>query len=111
MSGTGKAVILNDEDWASSLTSSDCIQGQLPAQSNERFFLNSLAAVAPIQPISFTFSSCPADFNCDSLLDLSDYLDFVQAFGNDSTAADFNQDSTIDLFDYLDFVAVFAAGC
>lgn len=109
--GAGRAIILNDEDWASSLTVADCLQGQLPAQSNERFFLNSLAAVAPIQPISFTFSSCPADFNCDSLVDLSDYLDFVQAFANDNPFADFNQDSTIDFFDYLDYLQAFTAGC
>ncbi len=111
VAGAGRAIILNDEDWASNLTSADCLQGQLPAQSNERFFLNSLAAVAPVQPISFTFSSCPADFNCDSLLDLSDYLDFVQAFSNDSPVADFNQDSSVDFFDYLDFVQTFSAGC
>ncbi len=110
-SGTGKAIILNDEDWASNIVAADCLQGQLPAQSNERFFLNSLAAVTPVQPIAFTFGSCAADFNCDSLLDLADYLDFVQSFGSSEPRADFNQDSTIDFFDYLDFVQGFSAGC
>jgi formylglycine-generating enzyme required for sulfatase activity len=54
---------------------------------------------------------CPADFNNDGTVDVSDYLDFVSAFSENTPAADFNRDSVIDFFDYLDFVRVFYNGC
>jgi hypothetical protein len=54
---------------------------------------------------------CAADFNDDQIVDLFDYLDFVQEFATTSAAADFNRDGVIDIFDYLDFVQAFAAGC
>jgi hypothetical protein len=56
-------------------------------------------------------SSCDADFNGDTVLDLFDYLDFVAAFAANVDTADYNGDTIIDLFDYLDFVADFAEGC
>ncbi len=58
-----------------------------------------------------TLTYCPPDVNCDSVLDLFDYLDFVSAFSAEEPSADFNADTVIDFFDYLDFVAAFAAGC
>ncbi len=108
--GSGRAVITADGEWASDATA-DCIQPGLPLTANERFFLNALAAVTPSLPISYTFPSCAADFNCDSTIDFFDYLDFVAAFSAGSAGADFNQDGVIDFFDYLDFVSVFATPC
>ncbi|MDX2148430.1 MAG: hypothetical protein SFZ23_13000 [Planctomycetota bacterium] len=54
---------------------------------------------------------CEADFNNDGQVDFFDYLDFVNAFGNDEVAADFNADGQVDFFDYLDFASAFAAPC
>ena len=54
---------------------------------------------------------CAADFNQDQIVDLFDYLDFVQAFATGAALADFNGDGGIDIFDYLDFLQAFAAGC
>jgi hypothetical protein len=54
---------------------------------------------------------CLSDFNCDSAVDLFDYLDFVDAFSSQAAIADFNHDGIVDLFDYLDFVEAFSAGC
>ncbi len=54
---------------------------------------------------------CIADFNCDSALDLFDYLDFVAAFSDNLPGADFNADSVVDFFDYLDYVQAFSEGC
>lgn len=59
----------------------------------------------------FTAEPCRADFNNDGVVDLFDYLDFVQVFAAEDIAADFNLDQVIDLFDYLDFVQEFAEGC
>ena len=56
-------------------------------------------------------SVCLADFNSDAVADFFDYLDFVQAFADNSAAADFNADGITDFFDYLDFVAAFSVGC
>lgn len=108
--GAGKAVITADGDWASD-ASAACLQPGLPLTSNERFFLNSLAAVTPALPIAFTFPSCAADFNCDSTIDFFDYLDYVSIFAAAEAGADFNQDGVVDFFDYLDFVAAFASPC
>ena len=55
--------------------------------------------------------NCPADFNGDFVVDLFDYLDFVDAFSGGSSAADFNADNVVDFFDYLDFVQAFSGGC
>jgi hypothetical protein len=54
---------------------------------------------------------CPADFNHDGELDLSDYLDFMTALSRGDPSADLTGDGTIDLFDYLDFVNAYSAGC
>ena len=54
---------------------------------------------------------CTADFNLDSTVDVSDYLDFITTFATNDPDADFNADRTIDFFDYLDFVNQFASGC
>lgn len=45
------------------------------------------------------------------MLDLFDYLDFVQVFQGGELDADYNGDGVTDFFDYLDFVAEFANGC
>jgi hypothetical protein len=58
-----------------------------------------------------TVEPCLADFNNDGVVDLFDYLDFVQVFADNAPEADFNNDLVIDLFDYLDYVQAFAEGC
>jgi hypothetical protein len=54
---------------------------------------------------------CPADINCDMIIDFFDYLDFVQLFSSRAPQADFNDDGIIDFFDYLDFIVAFSGGC
>ena len=54
---------------------------------------------------------CAADFNCDSVVDLFDYLDFLSAFSTSDARGDYNADGVIDFFDYLDFVQAFSTGC
>lgn len=55
--------------------------------------------------------TCQIDFNSDGVIDLFDYLDFVQVFQDGQLNADYNGDGVVDFFDYLDFVAEFANGC
>ena len=54
---------------------------------------------------------CAADFNADGMVDLFDYLDFVDAWASLRSEADFDGDGVVDLFDYLDFVERFGVGC
>ena len=56
-------------------------------------------------------AGCAADFNCDQVVDLFDYLDFVQEFVITSDIADFDGDGTVDFFDYLEFLSAFSAPC
>lgn len=55
--------------------------------------------------------TCNADFNSDGVIDLFDYLDFVDVFSSGIPDSDYNADGVVDLFDYLDYVDQFAAGC
>lgn len=54
---------------------------------------------------------CRGDFNCDTAMDFSDYLDFLEAFQSGVPQADFNQDDSVDIFDYLDLLLEFRRGC
>jgi hypothetical protein len=54
---------------------------------------------------------CRADFSKDGLLDLFDFLAFLNAFLLGSPEADFTGDAVLDLFDFLAFQNEFLAGC
>jgi hypothetical protein len=60
-------------------------------------------------------SVCGADVNCDAIVDLYDFSEFVRCFelGDcvGTRTADFNADGFVDFFDYGEFVAAFEAGC
>lgn len=56
-------------------------------------------------------NTCAADCNADGVVDLFDYLDFVNAFSSQGPGSDFNSDQVVDFFDYLDFVQSFSDGC
>lgn len=71
---------------------------------------NSCAAVLSA-PAWIDVPGCPADFNRDGQVDFFDYLDFADAFANETRQADFNRDGQVDFFDYLDFVSAFAGEC
>lgn len=61
--------------------------------------------------IALVGSSCPADFNGDTILDFFDVLAFLQAFTAGEPEGDFNNDTIHDFFDVLAFLAAFTAGC
>jgi hypothetical protein len=54
---------------------------------------------------------CPADLNCDGVLDLADIGLFVNYFLFGDIAVDFNDDGVLDLLDINAFVSGFLAGC
>lgn len=58
-----------------------------------------------------TAMGCPADYNCDGVVDYPDYLDFMNDFGAPNAAADINFDGVVDYNDYLDFLNYFIPGC
>jgi hypothetical protein len=54
---------------------------------------------------------CYADFTQDGLLDLFDFLAYVNAYNAGEKVADCDANGGLDLFDFLCFVNAFNAGC
>jgi hypothetical protein len=54
---------------------------------------------------------CYADFTGDGVLDLFDFLGYVNAFNAGEGGADCDGNGVLDLFDFLCFVNAFNAGC
>lgn len=65
---------------------------------------------------------CAADINCDTFIDILDFLDYIDAFGAcdglpapcSSVAgvdADYNGDTLVDILDLLDFLNDLGTGC
>ncbi|MCC6678604.1 MAG: hypothetical protein IT436_15835 [Phycisphaerales bacterium] len=54
---------------------------------------------------------CTADFNCDGLVDFSDYLEFLNLYEASDHRADLNADGMVDFADYLEFLNHYDAGC
>ncbi len=64
--------------------------------------------------------SCPSDVNADFLVDILDFLDFIDDFATceqqpapcgNTVNADFNGDTFVDILDFLDFFDAFGSGC
>lgn len=64
--------------------------------------------------------SCPADFNSDFIVDVLDFLDFLNDYAacdgqpapcGDTADADLNGDGFVDILDFLDFLNAFGNGC
>jgi hypothetical protein len=54
---------------------------------------------------------CSADFNGDGVLNLFDFLAYVNAFNTGQGSADCDGNGDLNLFDFLCFVNDFNAGC
>ncbi|MCC6675595.1 MAG: CHRD domain-containing protein [Phycisphaerales bacterium] len=55
--------------------------------------------------------SCPADLNCDGLVDFADYLEFLNLYDAGDLRVDYNGDGLVDFADYLEFLNFYDAGC
>jgi hypothetical protein len=54
---------------------------------------------------------CAPDLDANGILDLFDFLGFVNLFNVGDPAADFDGDGVLDLFDFLAFTNAFNVGC
>ena len=71
--------------------------------------------------VGLPLALCAADVNGDGELDILDFLDFIDAFGQcdgqpapctiGGVNADFNGDTSVDVLDFLDFIDAFGTGC
>jgi hypothetical protein len=61
--------------------------------------------------IAHLLEACYADFTAGGLLDIFDFLAFMDAFHEIDSAADCDGNIGLDLFDSLCFVNAFSAGC
>jgi len=67
--------------------------------------------ISQIWRARMTVPSCAADLNADGVLDLFDFLEYVNRFNAGDLAADCTGDQVLDLFDFQCFVNLFNAGC
>jgi hypothetical protein len=54
---------------------------------------------------------CLADVNTDGVVNVADYLGFLQRYSTGHPRADLNGDGQVNIADYLTFLSLFAAGC
>jgi hypothetical protein len=112
--GGGRAVLICDEEWASSVLLLGCGVSASNMVAARIFFLNALAWVTP--PEGFVYEpvdwpECPADLIEDCVLDFFDVQAFLNAYSSGSAVADFNADGVLDFFDVQAFLNSFASGC
>lgn len=58
-----------------------------------------------------TVTACDADFDCNGVLNSTDFTSFLTEFFQGSRGADYNEDGTINSQDFFNFLAAFFAGC
>jgi arylsulfatase A-like enzyme len=54
---------------------------------------------------------CPADRNCDGVVDFNDVLEYLNLYNASDPRADLNDDGTVDFNDLLEYVNLYNAGC
>jgi photosystem II stability/assembly factor-like uncharacterized protein len=54
---------------------------------------------------------CPVDYNADDLVDILDFLLFIDDFASLRVNADHNGDTLVDILDFLEFIDQFSEGC
>jgi serralysin len=59
----------------------------------------------------FAQSTCAVDLTGDGIVNVQDFLAFLQAFASGGANADFNGDGQINLQDFLAFLQAYAIGC
>jgi hypothetical protein len=61
--------------------------------------------------ISNTGTSCRADVNHDGVVNVQDFLAFLQLYAAGDAGADFDGNGSINVQDFLAFLSTYAAGC
>jgi hypothetical protein len=54
---------------------------------------------------------CPANFNRDTVLDVTDIFAFLTTWFVGDLRSDFNQSGSVDVHDIFDFLPAWFAGC
>lgn len=54
---------------------------------------------------------CPADWNCDDVVDFNDFLAFLNDYNASDPRADLNGDSIVDFNDFLEFLNLYNTPC
>ncbi len=112
--GSGRAVLICDEEWASSSQVPGCGVDASNISVATSFFLNAVAWVTPAEGFEYQpvdWPACPADLVEDCVLDFLDVQVFLNAYSSGSAVADFNGDGVLDFFDVQAFLNSFASGC
>jgi hypothetical protein len=64
-----------------------------------------------VESSAASLSGCPADLNCDRMIDCFDFIDFIDWFDAGDSRAEINGDDFIDFFDFIAFIDLFESGC
>lgn len=64
----------------------------------------------PVLRIEFT-GPCPIDYTADGVIDVMDYLEFLQRYEASDASADLNGDGFVEFSDYLEFLNLYEIGC
>ncbi|MEO1278898.1 MAG: GC-type dockerin domain-anchored protein [Planctomycetota bacterium] len=62
-------------------------------------------------PSGICVNPCPADLDCNALLDIFDFLEFSNLFSTSDARADLDGDGVLTVLDFLAFQNSFDAGC
>jgi hypothetical protein len=54
---------------------------------------------------------CRQDINCDGVVNVQDFLEYLRLFGEGDPGTDLNQDGRVNVQDFLYFLATFSASC
>ena len=76
-----------------------------------RCIVTSVGGCGSVTSNAATLRVCPADFNCDGAVSVSDIFDFLAGWFAGTPAADFNGVGGINIQDIFDFLAAWFAGC
>lgn len=95
--GSGRMIIVNDEEWCGDLTLNGCASSWMPSEPRLTLFLNSVAWVAPAPSFAYTDPGPTPDLDCDGDVDGFDLALLLNAWGPCAGCrADINRDGQVN---------------
>lgn len=86
--GAGQVAVFNDEEWITSVGGSPCAALQQPEPQRLAMYLNFIAAALPTTDFDYVAASPAGDVDCSGLVDFSDVIAVLAAWGPCPEAGD-----------------------
>ena len=95
--GSGRIIIVNDEEWCGDLTITGCAASWMPSAPRLTMFLNAVAWVTPPASFSYVEPGPTPDIDCDGDVDGFDLALLLNAWGACAGCrADINRDGQVN---------------